>query len=151
MALLIRCPTEDAILLAGFTDAIGVMRYATQSNEMPGLHLKPTSGLPLHDQLAARFKEYLQAKCINRDANLKLTLNHHFEETLEVPGGNPVTLYLGQVSWDLDPPNNWPTMADLLRGMPKNRHRLAYMRALQLLSNGLKDDLQAVETDKLPF
>lgn len=151
MALLIRCPTEQAILLAGFTDDKGVMRFATQDPNLPGLHLKPTAGLPLHDQLMAKFKEFLQSKCINRESQLRLELNHNFEETIEVPGGEPFTLYLGLVSWDLEPPNNWPTMADLLRGMGKNRLRLPYMRAMQMLSHGLKDDLQAVETDKLPF
>ncbi len=151
MGLFIRCPTDEAILLAGFTDAVGVFRYVTESSDLPGIRIRPQSGLALHDQFMVGLNAFLQSKCLPRDLNLKLMLHPAFEDTIEIPGDAPVTLYLGQVVWDLDSPNNWPTLAELLRGMPKTRTRLAYMRAVQALAGGIKDDLQALETDKLPF
>jgi hypothetical protein len=41
------------------------------------------------------------------------------------------------------------TLPQLLRGMPKSRLRIPYIKALQLLADGFKQDVKAVEVSEL--
>jgi len=145
----IQCSTESAILLAGYLSPdFPVLRFITEGKELPGLHLTIRPNVMVVDQLRQRLVEFLGAGFTATSIDLAT----QFAGTIDDPIVGPTTLYLASIpALAPNPPGKWATIPELLRAMKADRRRVAYLQAWQVLSSGIKDDIEAIETDKSPL
>lgn len=147
------CPTEQAILLLVVrTGATGLMRLPDGFNKPPGRLFSPRPLLPIAEQLYA-----LAADTLQDPARSALVLEPNYTDRVllrpELPEDDPratASLYL--VSCELasqDVSTAWPSFPELLRAMPRNRARLPYLRAFQVLAGGLHLNTKAIEAQEL--
>lgn len=144
MALLQFCKTPRAIIMVGLRQETGPMLFATESYVVPGLYFKPEVRHQLNDEIAGKITEFFGRELKNLD------ITQEFSEEVVLQDESRATLYLatadGHVSISKDSLFPLPT---LLRKMPKNRNRLSYLKAWQVMTGSLTLDTKAVElTDK---
>lgn len=151
---LINCPTTWAVALLALRSASGQgpFRILTTGNFPPGLLFTPVPLLPLAEQFQAqvhKFHPQLQL------ARVEWRSDYRDHIAWEAPAGSAgeATLYIGSGTVTEATETAWqtlPTLPELLRSMPKDRSRLGFMKALQVLAGGLEQQLRAIETRDLP-
>ena len=144
MSLKINCPTDHAIFLFGVPMADnGVFLFPSTQAQLPGLHIHVSHGIPIHIQLV----ELVQNE-IGQD--IKPSEIHIFQEFAEQVQyeGKSFTLYTGFTKEKRKIPLlHWHTLPDILRKMGKHRHRLSYLKAWQVQTGALEQNVRAVEMD----
>ena len=142
----IECPTDIAVLLLAVRDERGLLRFPDEgSAARPGLTLTVKPLLAIAEQLAG-----LASKALSAPTYVRIDIIPEFSDSLPGVGElkEDATLYIAAASaYQASPAQTaaWPTLPDLLRRMPKDRNRLAYMRAFQVLSGSLTQDIKAYE------
>lgn len=149
MALQVYCPTSRGVLLLAVPAATGVYHFPlpiiSETGHSPGLWLEVTPLLAINPQLVALAEEVLGYQGLGG----KLNINQDFTGSLTDPQGNKVTLYVATLEPGLvEVVPTWPTLPQLLAGMPKDRNRLPYVLAWQVLTGALSQQTYAVELDK---
>lgn len=142
------CQTDRAILLVGVPDDNGVLKFpeSAGSEAAPGLHLEPRPLLSIDQQLMAE-----ATRVFGKDVALHLSLVQEFEDPLTLPDGKTATLYLGTLTpaAEIAVLPAWRSLPDLMRGMSKDRGRLPYLRAWQVLTGGLTLNTKALDLDEV--
>ena len=142
----IRCLTEHAILLLGVFDDKQVMRFPDEGKTHGGLLLNVDINLPIDPQLLDRAKAHVDTDFDARH----VTIYQEFDEVIDLPDTGSATVYLGQVASEgLTAGNDWASFPELIRRLPKDRSRLPYLKAWQVLTGGLKLDTRAIENADL--
>ncbi len=140
------CPTEHAILLVGVPDAIGVLRFPVTPDygPAPGLHFAPRPLVSIDQQLVAE-----ASRALGTDVALKLDLVQEFADELTLANGAKATIYLGTLVKDagIAAAADWRSLPDLMRSMAKDRGRLPYLRAWQIMTGGLQLNTKALDLD----
>ncbi|MBI2602247.1 MAG: hypothetical protein HYW48_04255 [Deltaproteobacteria bacterium] len=134
MALHIYCPTEKVILLVGFRADKGLLVFPSQNDRFPGILFDNVAGHFINDMIRDR----VEALTEGGQRGLRLNIEQEFAERMSLPDGQEATLYLGVVgefAGSLSP--DWKTLPELIRKMPKDKKRIAYIKAWQILSGGL--------------
>lgn len=136
------CKTDNAILLVAVPDDRGVLHFPLSKDApLPGLHLAVKALLPIFDQLTT-----LASTTLGQDVARKLHIWDEFADELTLPDGTLATLYVATLSEvPTASAEAWPVMPTILRSMEKNRGRLPYLRAWQILQGGLKLNTKAVD------
>jgi hypothetical protein len=142
--MLARCPTDVAVLLAAVPDANGVLRLPTSGDATaPGLHVRVQPLAPIAAQLVEAAAAAID---LGPAAGMALSLVDGFADPVTLANGEAATLYVGRVSpGAATAPASWPSVPDLLRAMAKNRSRVPYLRAWQVLAGGLDDSVKALD------
>ena len=146
------CKTPVAVLLLGVKDAKGVMRFPSGPGEgearTSGLRIDVRPLVPINEQLMAAASTALATPLA-----LALDVVQEFADELTLPDGQAATVYLATVNETRAPQvqarSEWASMPDILRGMDKDRRRLPYLRAWQILTGGLTLNTKAVEASEL--
>ncbi len=142
MALHLYCPTPRAILLLGFVNEQDILVFPSQSTVVPGLHFENKPLVPINDQIVQCVEQYCQRK----DLAPRLYIDQEFAETIVLESGE-ATLYLAMMrDYNETLPRYLHTLPFLLRGMPKERKRLSYLKAFQVLSGAREQSIRAVES-----
>lgn len=145
----IYCPTAQAILLLGVRAGNPpVLRALDAAASPPGRRFVPRPLVPIDEQLIA-----LVVDIVGVEARSSIVIHQEYTDLVplraDLPPEHPeaaATLYL--VTCDLGAiPNaaHWPSFPELLRAMPRDRSRLPYLRAFQVLAGGLQLETKAVD------
>jgi hypothetical protein len=142
----IHCSTEHAIFLLGVFDKKKVMRFPDEGETHAGVRLQPSKSIPIDPQLLAACKKYL----VDGFDNRAVSIYQEFDEVVTIPGLGETTVYLGVVDEEaMTAPDEWAVFPDIIRRLPKDRTRLPYLKAWQVLTGGLKLDTRAIENADL--
>jgi hypothetical protein len=147
------CPTTQALLLLGVrAGEPAILRAPDALASPPGRLFTPRPLIPIDEQLAA-----LALEIAGPAARSTLTIEQEYTDLIpiraDLPAGHPeaaATLYLATCELPAIPAGAvWPSFPELLRAMPKDRARLPYLRAFQVLSGGLHLNTKAIEASEL--
>jgi hypothetical protein len=112
--------------------------------QIPGIVSPVNPSLPINPQLL---------ELAHRRSGLsmiEIAVWQEFQETVKLPGGDSATLYAAKA---LIIPQSLPgdvtTLPQMLRSMPPDRNRVAYMKALQVFAGGLEEQTKAVDLDEV--
>lgn len=142
----IRCSTENAILIVGVFDAKKVMRFPDDGHVHGGILLQPKRGLPIDPQLVDAALKALDQSV----PPTAFSIYQEFAEVVSLPEVGDVTVYLGLINEEaLTATSEWASFPDIIRRLPKDRTRLPYLKAWQVLTGGLKLDTRAIENADL--
>jgi hypothetical protein len=123
------------------------MRFPQNGGALPGLVLEVAGGLPINVQLIELLWTHLGERIKGVD------VTQAFSGEVTLPDGRQATVYLATVNGQRELTTAdgrlAPTLPEILRGMPKDRNRLPYLRAWQVLSGGLTSETKAIELDDL--
>ena len=152
LVLQVYCKTPIAVLLLGVKDAKGVMRFpsgpGTNEARTSGLRIDVQPLLPINEQLVAAASTALATPLA-----LALDVVQEFADEMQLPDGQAATVYLATVNEtrapDVQAQSGWASMPDILRGMDKDRRRLPYLRAWQILTGGLTLNTKALEASEV--
>lgn len=132
------CPTDTAILLLATKDEGGVMRF-------PPIEIAARPLVSIDEQIVQA-----ASAALGLDLTLKIRIEQQYADEMTRADGTVTTVYLATVSDGVAPPakKEWPTLPDLLRSLPKDRSRLPFMRAWQILTGGLTLNTKAVDMNE---
>lgn len=147
MSLHIYCPTSKAIVLfaAQFGDQFGdtrlnpnIMRFPVNNRRLPGLHLTAHPNEPINGRI---LEEIAKSGSVT---DIQIWQEFRGEFTCE---NEDYTLYVakGQISGLPALTEQWPTLPELLQAMPKDRIRLVYLKAWQVLTGALEQESKAID------
>lgn len=143
MSLHVYCPTETAFLLLAVRDERGLLRFPDESHDgTPGLKIDVKARLPIDEQLVAAAAKTLDVSAV------RLDIVQDFADEMPL-GTTTATLYLAEAVGVAPASAAWPTLPDILRKMAKDRRRLPYLRAWQVMTGGLKLNTKAVDVAEL--
>jgi hypothetical protein len=144
--VLVYCPTEVALILVPVKDARGIFRFPCDAAAVPGLVLSVRPLTPILEQVFARVGAVLG---IERPG-LVYSVCEEDLGTVKDAGGRDATLYLLRA---VEPCSitheEWPTFPQILRSLSRDRTRLPWMKAWQVLTGGLEAQTKAIEVDDL--
>jgi len=127
----LHCPTTKAVLLVGFLSDEGILRFPTEGKEVPGLFLDVKPLTPINEQFCERLREFVAEE----NVGLHLQIRQDILIRVDLPSGEESTMFLGRYSGaskhDI---KEWSDLSSLIKSMPKDRSRLPYLKALQVLS-----------------
>ncbi len=142
----LKAKTPYALLLVGCHFHDGPMRFPSEDPEFPGLLIAIDDGLTVNEHLIIGAQKVLGPELTGK----QIEIHQEFDAPVGLKSGHCATLYLATVSAEHKlGSKDWSTMPDLIRGMPKNRGRLAYLRAWQVLGGALEDNVKAFEIDEI--
>ena len=147
MSLHVHCKTPEARLLIAVSDKKGVFRFPVNADQIvPGLKIAVELGAPIGPQLVEVAEQYFKQQGLGLNVNIEQS----YLETIETDVG-AVTVYAGSLdkNSDFKAPDEWPTLPELLRKMPKDKNRMAYLKALQVFSGAHTEKIKAVESKDL--
>jgi hypothetical protein len=143
MALLISCDTPHATLLLAVVCEDGLLRFPNDASFWPGIGFKVDQMLPINGQLQTVSKKYIQDQWSN------VSIWQEYSALLQHDGVIDSTLYVAKIDPDytLLPSGwaSWQTLPALIRTLPKDRNRLAFLKAWQILSGGLEESTKALD------
>jgi len=144
---LLKCRTESAIFLVAVPDEDGVLRFPSDFSHpfLYGFHhlIKPL--LPVEPQL-------IEVACqgIGQNYGAFMQVYEDFADQISLTGDTQVTLFVGRLAHpEFRAPKTWLSLPDILRSMGKDRRRVAYMRALQVLTGALSLETKAVDVEEV--
>jgi hypothetical protein len=144
---LLRCPTDHGIFLVAVTDEDGVLRFPSDFSHpfLYGLHIQVRPLLPVEPQLFDLAREN-----IGTDLGAFLRVYEDFSDQLALTEDAKTTLFVGRLAHpEFRAPKTWLSLPDILRSMGKDRRRVAYMRALQVLTGALSQETKAVDVEEV--
>ena len=144
MTTLIHCPTNTAILLLALKREDGVFVFPSDAEDIPGIVSPVNPSLPINPQLL---------DLAHRRSGLpiiEISVWQEFQETITLPGGDAATLYAAKALVIPETlPTDVTTLPLMLRKMPPDRNRVAYMKALQVFAGGYDEQTKAVDLDEV--
>lgn len=144
--MLPKCKTPYALLLLGCESDIGPMRFPCDPSDGYGLQIEVEAARSINEQLIERTVNFFKLESIRRHVHLHQ--DYSCEATL--PDGKLVTVYVATISGRHRlAKDEWSTMPELLKKMPKDRNRLAYLKAWQVISGVAQELIKAVELEDL--
>lgn len=149
MALHVQCSTDEAVLLVAVNCPDGLLRFPNDASPWPGLSLKVQPLLGINEQLIRRSQAEL-----GPDLTAKLNIWQDYSDMIREGNEDRATLYVAIVrpdSQELEnkPWKDWRTLPDLIRSLPKDRTRLAYLKAWQVLTGALEESTKALDVDEV--
>lgn len=144
MTTLIHCPTDQVILLLGLKRDDGLILLPSDSTETPGIMASVDSRLPINPQLLelAHKRSGLPS--------IEISIWQEFQESVTLLDGTKATLYAAKaLAYPQAMPADVTTLPDMLRKMPPNRNRVAYMKALQVFAGGLEETTKALDLEEV--
>jgi len=142
----LKANTPYALLMVGCHFTEGPIRFPNDDSELPGILVKLDEGLSVNELLIAGAQKILGDTIDGKS----LDIHQEFSSPLELKDGEAATLYLATIEAKYDMGSKeWKTMPELIREMPKDRGRLAYLRAWQVLGGGLNEDVKAFDVEDL--
>ncbi|MGE0175187.1 MAG: hypothetical protein AB7T49_20540 [Oligoflexales bacterium] len=131
------------ILLANHT-ASGIVRFANDENEIPGIVTALNAGAS-KDVIALEAARFLEDDGLAVD----IEVVGEFTPLLTLPNGDPGVLVLTVLKRKTIKNNHeWVTLPELIRAMPRDRNRIAYMKTIQYFAGCDKENIEAVELDE---
>lgn len=144
MPTLIHCPTDTAVLIVGMRREDGLLLFPTDAGDIPGIVRKINTSLPINPQLIDMAAERTGMP------RIEISVWQEFECTIVLPDGEPATVYAARVLQTAYTfPEDVKILPDILRGMPPNRNRVAYMKAMQVFSGALTESTKAIDLDEV--
>ena len=136
------CSTPLAILLLGIQGESGVYYFPRATlGECPGLLLNVKPLLPIYEQLVDHARSLFVRE---GQALIQIAIHPETIGVLPYKGDSHASLYVGTTPSLTTTDPTWPTWATLMRSMPANKHRLPYLRALQVLAGLHNESIKAV-------
>lgn len=149
MSLHVHCSTDEAIFLVAVSCPDGLLRFPNDDTAWPGLgfHVEPLVGI--NEQLFKR-----AAAELGNGLAPKIAIWQEYSDVIKVNGEDHTTLYVGILrpsSQELEttPWQTWRTLPDMIRSLPKDRTRLAYLKAWQVLTGALEESTKALDVDEV--
>lgn len=143
--MLNRCSTSVAIVLLGVMDERGIMRFPVDAPETPGLMFQPETLKPINEQIFDR----IEREVLSRDPGL-IDICQEYSCEVTLSDSRQATLYLATMKFqEKNAANQWDTMPELLRAMPKSRNRLAYLKAWQVLTGAMSENIKVIEQEEM--
>lgn len=143
MSLLIKCPTEFAVLFVGADSGTPPLMFPVIDQALPGISFRVDSRLGINEQLLTALSNF-SGQTVHGDG---FDVDQRFTATVNLSGGDSATLYLAR--WRLPPGefdlSSWQTMPEILRNMPKDRNRIGYVKAWQVLTGALSESTKAID------
>ena len=144
MTTLILCPTDHAVLLIDLKREDGLIMVPTDPGEIPGILRAINPSLPINPQLLNMAHERTGLP------DIEISIWQEFQCVITLPSGDEATVYAARALKLPDAiPSDAKTMPEILRGMPANRNRVAYMKVLQVFSGALEEQTKALELDEV--
>ena len=144
MTTLIHCPTDQVILLLGLKRDDGLILLPSDSTETPGILASVDTRLPINPQLL----ELAQKR--SGLPSIEISIWQEFQESVLLIDGTKATLYAAKaLAYPQVMPADVTTLPDMLRKMPPNRNRVAYMKALQVFAGGLEETTKALDLEEV--
>ncbi len=149
MSLHVQCETPTATLLVAVADPQGILRFPNDPLLWPGLTLTVNVMLGINSQLKDR-----ATKDLGEAGNHIEIWQEYSSPLLGSSGVAESTLYVSRLADDksqnsLIETKLWPTLPELIRTLPKDRNRLAYLKAWQVLSGGLQESTKALDVEEV--
>ncbi len=144
MTTLIHCPTDKVILLLGLKRDDGLILLPSDSTETPGILASVDARLPINPQLLelAHKRSGLPS--------IEIYIWQEFQESVTLLDGATATLYAAKaLAYPEAIPADAITLPEMLRKMPPNRNRVAYMKALQVFAGGLEETTKALDLEEV--
>lgn len=143
------CKTSVAVLLLGIKDEHGVMRFPRSGDERAaGYVFDVLPRVPINEQLVEH-----AGRALGEPVRLSLAVQQEFADEMPLADGTLATVYLATLAdaaaERIKARSEWPSLPDILRGMDRDRRRLPYLRAWQILTGGLKLNTKAVDANEL--
>ncbi len=134
----IHCPTKKAYILVAFSDEACVLRFPSESGEIPGLALDAKPLVSINEQLMERLARFSKEQQLELNLS-KFEIRQDLAFSLKLPDGEDAVLYLGSYVGSYSGMltqklTSWSDLSALIRLMPQNRNRLPYLKALQVFS-----------------
>lgn len=150
MPLHIHCDTATATLLLAVECEDKLLRFPNDQNGWPGLTVKVDPMLGINGQLLERVKA--EPGLMHTPP---VSIWQEYSARLEPsPGRDISTLYVavvrpGSMALQSMPWTQWQTLPEIIRSLPKDRNRLAYLKAWQVLSGALTETTKALDIDEV--
>lgn len=151
MSLHVQCNTDQAILLLAIQCPDGLLRFPNDEAPLPGLRLKVQPQLGINEQLIARAQQDLTPALASQ-----ISIWQNYSDVVTTSSQESVTFYVGilrPTSETLDTFKSdwkeWRTLPDLIRSLPKDRTRLTYLKAWQVLTGALEETTKALDVDEV--
>lgn len=148
MSLHIQCETADATLLLAVDCEDRLLRFPVDKSPWPGLNLKVDTLLGINSQLkdraALELGPWAGAKCEIWQEYSAVLRRDSLLTTLYVAIVRPSKEELASTPW-----STWETLPALIRTLPKDRNRLAYLKAWQILSGALEETTKALDVNEV--
>jgi hypothetical protein len=140
-----RCRTDWAVLLFGVRANNGIWYFKRTNQNLPGFVREVKPLVNIVEQLL----ELVPAEFLD-ESNFRVQVQHDFSEPVLLEDKSLATLYVAttQTQHDLDM-TQWATLPELLRAMPRNKQRVAYLKAWQILSGAAYENVKVVESSEL--
>lgn len=144
------CGTDQALLLLAVPDAHGVLRFPTDPQGgllqgFAGIVIPVAPLLPIAPQLLDKASEV-----IGRDIHLSCELYPEFADEVSLFAEEKITVFLAKLTHpEVKSPPEWPSLPEILRQMPRDRRRLPYMRAMQILTGALSLETKVVDVEEI--
>lgn len=132
------------ILLLGLKRDDGLILLPSDSTETPGILARVDTRLPINPQLLelAHKRSGLPS--------IEISIWQEFQEGVTLLDGTKATLYAAKaLAYPQSMPADVTTLPDMLRKMPPNRNRVAYMKALQVFAGGLEETTKALDLEEV--
>jgi hypothetical protein len=122
------------------------MRFPADPKDSYGLLIEVEGARPINEQLVDKAVQFFGKENVRR--HVQIEQSYSCEAAL--PDGKSITVYVATVAGRHRlASKEWPTMPELLKNMPKDRNRLAYLKAWQILSGVAQELIKAVELEDL--
>lgn len=144
MATLIHCPTDIAVLLIALKREDGLLLVPTDEGPIPGIVRRVNAALPINPQLLDMAFERTKIP------RIEIAIWQQFQDTITMPDGALATVYAARsLILPREIPGDAKALPEILRAMPPNRNRVAYMRALQVFSGALEEVTKALDLEEV--
>jgi hypothetical protein len=144
VATLIHCPTDVAVLLLALKRDDGLLLIPTDEGPIPGIVRRVHTALPINPQL--------QDMAFERTGipRLEISIWQEFQDTITMPDGGKATVYAARsLVHPEDMPQDAKPLPEILRNMPANRNRVAYMKVMQVFSGALEERTKALDLEEV--
>lgn len=144
---LLKCRTESAVFLVAVPDEASVLRFPSDFSHavLHGLHTQIKPLLPVGPQLMD-----VAIQGIGSNFGAYLQVFEDFSDQIPLTADVQTTLFVGRITHpEFRAPKTWLSLPDILRSMGKDRRRVAYMRALQVLTGALSLETKAVDVEEV--
>ena len=148
MTVHIHCPTDMAVLVLAVSCPDGLLRFPNDDSPLPGLLIKSKPMALINDLLAECAHQVVPA------AGSTLHIWQDYRGGLKLADNTDATMYVARLTVGADaikdlPWPTWATLPNLIRSMPKDRNRLAYLKAWQVLTGALDESTKALDVNEV--
>lgn len=151
MSLHVQCNTDQAIFLLAVQCPDGLLRFPNDETQWPGLHLSVQPLLGINEQLVTRAQQELSPELA-----AKISIWQNYSDLIRGSNEEQITFYVGILRPEAEtlnalpkPWQEWRTLPDLIRSLPKDRTRLTYLKAWQVLTGALEETTKALDVDEV--